>query len=245
MIVSQQDIELINNPKIRRREIMLPVRHGKRWGEKKKCPVKEGSICRLEARPPHGRYRAQAELEPTRARSVLMLIDLYMAPVKTTTITVLTVAQVGDEWRVRFEKGEHPELFDTNLYLCRDNDFTAVASRQTVRGDAPYLAPLAKDLERARAKAADKRTEPVRSNMAVLRAAHRRLALRRHTMTVEQRRDHERLGKAIEKCAVSLGGSVADGGTVGSSDCAQDVEARVSDADTKSSTRSVLRPVAA
>jgi hypothetical protein len=56
----------------------------------------------------------------------------------------------------------------------------------------------------ARKKAREKRDLPTANGAAALRLAHRKLAMRKHTMSVEQRRQLERVGKAIAKLSSEL-----------------------------------------
>jgi hypothetical protein len=88
-----------------------------------------------------------------------------------------------------------------------------------VRGDPEYLAPLAEDLVRARAKALEKRSEPNRSDMATIRSAHKRMAERKHTMKVSARRRLALIERETAKLDAEL--SVDDSGTLGPSECAE------------------------
>ena len=106
MIVPQAEIEQIQS-KIRRRVIELPVQHGKRFGELKKCPMRAGGVYRLKARIPHERYLAEAQQKSTRARGVLWLIERCEQTQKTVKITVRDPPErQGDVWIVRFFKGD-------------------------------------------------------------------------------------------------------------------------------------------
>lgn len=219
MIVSQAEIDLIQDPKTHRRELHLPVRHG-RHGERKRCPMHVGGVYHLKPPIPYDQYRARAEQQLGRARSVLWLIGRcerhYSRPL---TITVSDVQRHGDTWTVRFLKGDHAEYFRGPVFLARHNDFTMVPSQQTVRGDPEYLAPLAEDLARARGKALEKRLEPNRSDLAAIRAAHKRMAERKHTMKVATRRRLALIERETAKLDAEL--SVDGGGTLGPSDCAE------------------------
>jgi hypothetical protein len=204
MLVDPSVIDQINS-KIRRRVLELPVKQGSRFGELKKCPMREGGVYKLQAAIPYGKHRAIAEAQPTVARSVLLLIERCMTPAKTVMITVTEpVVRNGDRWVVRFEKGDWSDQGDEDVYLCRDNDFTTIASRQTVKGDPPLMTPFAKDLEHARKKAREKREQPYRSDMALLRAAQRRMAVRKHDMQITARKRLALIERETEKLASEL-----------------------------------------
>lgn len=229
MIVSQAEIDEIRSARIRRRTLLLDVRFGE-FGERKRCPMRVGHVYRLTPRVRPAEHRTLAEVQPTRARAVIAFIGLCESKGRDVTITVRDIQTDGRSWIVSFEKGSH-DVRDQDIFLCRDNDFTMSASRQTVRGDPPYTPPFAEDLRRAREKAAEGRAEPNRSSMAAMRAAHRRMAVRKHTMTVAARRQLERVGKAIERLDAIL--SVDTGASLGSSERAQSLEAPESDGDTE------------
>jgi hypothetical protein len=162
MIVSQAEFDQITS-KIRRRILHLPVRHGAKWGELKRCPVREGGVYVLRPPVPYERYAVEADEQPTRARAALLLIDLCNRPVRTVNITVTeSPERQGDTWIVRFEKGDWREQSGRDVFLARQNDFTMISSRQTVKGDPPLMSQFAEDLEHARAKALERRASPER-----------------------------------------------------------------------------------
>jgi hypothetical protein len=203
----QVDPSLIDriNGRIRTRVLGLPVMHGRRFGELKKCPMREGGVYELQAAVPYSRHRAVAEEQPTVARGVLLLIECCMIPTKTVTITVTEpVTRKDDRWIVHFEKGDWRAQSDKDVFLARQNDFTTIASRQTVRGDPPLMTSFAKDLERARKKAEEKREQPNRSDMALIRAAQRRMAVRKHDMRITARKRLALIERETEKLAVEL-----------------------------------------
>ena len=219
MLVDLSVLEQING-RIRRRVLELPVQHGQRFGELKKCPMREGGVYTLQAAIPYARHRAVAERQPTRALGVLALIERCMNPAKTVTITVTEpVTRHEDRWIVRFEKGDWAGQLDEDVYLSRDNDFTTIASRQAVRGDPPLMTPFAAHLEHAREKAREKREQPYRSDMAAMRAAHRRMAVRKHDMRITARKRLALIERETEKLASEL--SVEEDAILLSSDCAQ------------------------
>lgn len=164
MIVQQSTIDQIRS-KIRRRVLHLPVLYGQKLGEQsqrplKKCPLREGDVRTLEAAIPRKALRERAELQPTAAKAVLAWIDLCQAPVISVEITVTSVVREGDVWIVRFEKGDWRPQSDRPVYLARSNDFTMIASKQTVKGDPELLSPVADDIRRARRKALEGRVSP-------------------------------------------------------------------------------------
>ncbi|HEY7831781.1 MAG TPA: hypothetical protein VIC06_14560 [Solirubrobacteraceae bacterium] len=162
MIVTQQEIDLILHPKIRRRVLTLPVRNGKRWGERKKCPVRKGCSYTLRSSPPYAQHKINAERQPTRARAVLDLVERCQQPTRAATITVLDVERQDGSWVIRFDLGDQSTVFDNPVYLARYGDFTMIEGKQAVQGD-PELAPtLAEDLAKARAKAREARVNPDR-----------------------------------------------------------------------------------
>lgn len=160
LLINQSELELILNPKIRRRSISLPVRRGKH-GELKR-PPKVGGVHRLKARVPYERYQAEAQEQPTRARAVLALIVRCERQRREVTITVLAVKRVQESWLITFEKGDQSAVIDRPIYLSKYGDYTLQPSRQAVRGDPEVLMPLAKDLEKARARALERRVHPQR-----------------------------------------------------------------------------------
>ena len=188
MIVSETVIDQIGS-KVRRRVLELPVQRGK-LGELRRCPLPVGTKETLRPRVPYDNHLVDARRQPTRARAVLALIDACLQPVRAQRITVTQVDRVGDVWVVRFVKGEHPELFDRDVYLARDNDFTFDASRQTVKGDPPLCAPFAGDLERAREKALEKRVDP---DLLVIRGVKDALSPLQQSLVAMKARNRLRL----------------------------------------------------
>jgi hypothetical protein len=160
MNISQSELQLILNPKIRKRWLTLPVKRGSE-GELKKCPMKAGGVYRLKARVPYERFREQAEAQPSRARAVLALIERCDRPTAGVTVTVRSVPMIEDDaWMVCFEKGDHASVLDRPLFLARSGDYTFSASRQAVPGDPEVLMPLAADLEKARRRAREEQVTP-------------------------------------------------------------------------------------
>jgi hypothetical protein len=184
MIVDQAVIDQIRG-KMRRRVLELPVEYGK-LGELK-LPVREGGVYTLKPPIPYMRYRGEVERhQPTRARAVLRLIDLCDMPRRTVTITVTHPPErQGDKWLIRFEKGDWRGQSDQPVYLARTNDFTTIASMQTVPGDPEFLTPFAEDLRRAREKAVERRVSPERQ--AVKRRADDANTLQRSMTNMKAR----------------------------------------------------------
>lgn len=196
--VDQQTVEAICSARARLRELTLPVLYGSA-GERKKCPMREGRPVRLVARIPYREHREQAEREPTRAQAVLRLIDLCMAPRKSVEVTPVSVQRIAEDWHVRFVKGDQSTY--EPLFLSRTRDYTTIRDELDA-GEVVLLSSEA--MAYARQKAREKRDLPTSNGAAALKLAHRRLAMRKHAMSVKQRRQLERVGKAIEKLAEEL-----------------------------------------
>lgn len=240
--VTQAEIDQIRG-KMRRRVLHLPVEHERIKGTArhprtgrtlsacdvvggkaiKRCPLRERSVTTLAPGVTHAQYRAQAQAQPTRARGVLWFLD-RCETLRTVTITVTKVERQRDVWLVRFEKGERQELFDRDVFLCRQNDFTMDASRQTVRGDAPYLAPLAEDMRRARAKASERRVSPQQQLVSKMQGDAETLAQSLAAMKDRQRLKRvEFLQREMSKLAVQF--SVDERGIVSTSAQAESAHA--------------------
>lgn len=213
MIVSQADLDLILNGKIRRRVIQLPVRHGK-FGERKRCPVRKGGAYRLRALPPYARHKTRAERQPTRARAVLHLFDLCQQPARTAAITVLDVERQDDTWVVRFNLGDQSTAFDRPVFLAKYGDYTMTPSKQSVPGDPEVMMPLAEDLARARAKARESRLSPERQ--VVVRAKGLVSPLEKSLSEMKARNRLRLILKQLDILTDEL--SVPEGATVPASD---------------------------
>lgn len=120
MIVSEEELSLILNPRIRQRTVRLPVRYGE-FGERKKCPVRRGGVYTLRAAVPYAQLVLEAAQMPSRAMSVLWLFDACSVPVFTATVEV-TVNSVSLEedgwWLVRFSKGDRSDVLDRPRWLA-------------------------------------------------------------------------------------------------------------------------------
>lgn len=132
MIVQQGVFDLIRNPKIRQRELQLPLRRGA-LGELKRCPVRSGRTYVLERGIAYAEIKQRAEGLPDRARAVLWLYDRCDQPQRTVTITVHTVVKDDHRnvWVVRFVLGD---LTDGRRFLAAtpgppSGDYTEDASR--------------------------------------------------------------------------------------------------------------------
>lgn len=168
MNVPQAQLDLILNPKMRQRTLTLPVRRGKA-GELKRCPMRQGGVYNLRASVPYDRHLSKAREQPTRSRSVLKLIDLCEIPKRTVLVTVLRVERLGDEWHVKFVRGDTSANIDRPVFLAKYADYTLVASKQSVPRDPEVMMPLAEDLARARAKARERRFSPQEEGVARMR----------------------------------------------------------------------------
>jgi hypothetical protein len=180
-------MDLICNRKIRKRTLMLPLRHeplraarhpktGRALtgpgtqGTVIRCPLKPGGTYQLQAQPPHERYErwlCEAASQPTRARAVLWLIEKGDEPRKTIKITVLDIAKRDNKWSVRFARDTDESLrehldSDQALFLKR----TAGTTRTRDELDAgEVLAPLKDDLEKARRERDRKRATPQQQSL--------------------------------------------------------------------------------
>ena len=210
MIVSQRDLDLIRNPRIRQRVLEVPVRHG-RFGELKACPMKPESVYRLRAPSRWSDHKARAAGQPTRARAVLWLIDQCETP-RTQLVTVTSVERQENTWLVRFVLGDRSDLCDRDVFLARHNDFTMAASRQTVRGDPPVMSPLAEDMRRAREKAREQRTTPHREEVKRLHDRASTLASEIASMKTRNRLRlaAKELARAEAELAVDSGGTLTE-----------------------------------
>jgi hypothetical protein len=129
----------------------------------KACPMRKGGKYTLTPRVPVDAYRGEAESQPTRARSVLCMIDKCEAPVRTVTITVTHPPERhGNVWLIRFAKGDRASDLDRPIFLSKYGDYTMSASKQAVPGDPEVQFPFAEDLAKARAKTRERRASPQR-----------------------------------------------------------------------------------
>ena len=210
MIVAQAELDAILDRKVRKRLLELPVRYAPKLGAGdkgalKRCPMRRGGVYQLFPPLPFERFLARASEQPSRARSVLWLIDRVQRwTPRGVTITVSQPPErQGDVWLVRFVKGDEQEYFDDTLpYLSGDGGFTMVASRQAVPGDPPYCAPFAEDLEKAREDARKKRLTPAQEAVEKMRAeAH---TCREVMATVKAGNRMRLIQKELQKLAAEL-----------------------------------------
>jgi hypothetical protein len=225
LVVDQQAVEAIRSARLRLREITWPVRYGPQ-GELKKCPLREGHAETLVARVPYKEHRECAERQPTRAHAVLLLIDLCSTRRLSVEITPVAVVRDGPVWRVRFVRAD--QSIGAPLFLSRTRDYTTVRDEL---GAGEVVLPSAEAMEHAHQKAREKRDLPASNGAAALKLAHRKLALRKHTMTVAQRRQLERVGKAIEKLGTEL---ALDSSAIFALSGVQDQEAAQAEGNTES-----------
>jgi hypothetical protein len=203
--VDQQTVEAVRSARLRLREITLPVEYARPPYSpagtlvRKKCPMVKGKPVTLIARVPYAEHRARASQRPTRALAVLTLIDLCLVPRKTVEVTPTSVEREGNIWRVRFVKGDH--AIGAPLFLSRTRGYTTVTDEL---GAGEVVLPTIEDMRKAREKAQLKRDLPKSNGAAALKLAHRNLALRKHTMTIAQRRQLDRAGKAIDRLVGEL-----------------------------------------
>jgi hypothetical protein len=219
VIIPQAEINRINS-RMRQRVLRLPVRRGKKWGELKRCPMREGGVYGLQARVPYDTYITEAQQKPSRAQAVLWLIDRCDTRRHKVMVTVTAVEKQGDVWIVRFEKGDWRSQSDRPVYLARNNDFTMIASQQTVAGDPELLTPFAEDLRRAREKAVERRTSPqiAETRKAIDHAG----TLQQSMMSMKTRNLAKRAERTLRALEVALlSESVVDSETVAATDGSQ------------------------
>jgi hypothetical protein len=223
VLIDQATFDSIRLLKLR--ELRLPVCRG-RLGELKRCPLRAGSVRRLKLDLlciSCGPCREDAEHEATRARAVLRFIDdapLFAKRVqrkRAIVITVHTVERQGQEWLVRFIKGEDRSLLDRPVFLAKYGDYTMTPSKQAVRGDPEVLSPFAKDLEEARRRALEKRVSPQQQALSRIRADTDTLLA---AMTAMKDRNRLKLiRREIDKLAAKL--SVEESAMLSASGCAE------------------------
>jgi hypothetical protein len=240
MIVDQATLDRIQ--RLRQRTLALPVRRGRlpRKGSTKahrtdakggtalrRCPMRKGGVYHL--RPtltdiPCDSCREDVEQrESTRARAALRFIDdaprfaKRIQRKRTITITVQHVERQGDQWLVRFEKGDHADQLDRPVFLSKYGDYTMSASKQAVRGDPEVLMPLEADLAKARAKAIERRVSPQQQALDRIRADTDTLLA---AMTAMKDRNRLKLiRREIDKLAAKL--SVEESAMLQPSVCAE------------------------
>jgi hypothetical protein len=130
--VPQGVFDLICNPKIRQRELQLPLRHGA-VGELKPSPMRPDRAYVLKRGIAYAEIKQRAEGLPHRARAVLWLYDRCDQPQRSVMITVHTVErdEHRDVWVVRFVLGD---LVDGRRFLAATpgppgGDYTGDPSR--------------------------------------------------------------------------------------------------------------------
>jgi hypothetical protein len=161
ILVSLAEFDAIR--KLRVRTLELPMRYGSCFGERKRCPVRKGGVYGLGVRVPYEQYR---DLQPTRARSVLWLIDRCFEIPEPRRITVYDVHYESrlEKWIVRFVLGDHAGMLDEPVFLGRSEDYT-LAKSQSLPGAGEVMGPSPKDVERARRVAKESRTRPVQASL--------------------------------------------------------------------------------
>jgi len=220
MNITQQEMDAILNPRVRRRTLSIPVRKGS-LGELRR-PPKVGGVHRLRVPVPQAAYRARAELQPSRARAVLDFIARCERRPKDIVVTVQSkpVREIRDGvevWTFIFEKGDHASAQDRPVFLAKVGDYTLTQSRQAVPGDPEVLTPLASDLAKARAKALERRVGPQQQAIARMHAELDTLALAMRSMKARER--IKRLRKELDKLAEQS--SVDNGDTLTESERAE------------------------
>lgn len=217
--------------KIARRRSRRGLTVGEAWN---RCPVQPGVAYQLRGRDRTveeldlalrragepsvvDRYlRARARPAPTRARAVTALLvamdpllDMLEPARRPFPITVVRVDQMPDHWEVSFVLGDRA-AHDEPVFLGRGRDYVMSAS-QSIDPDAAVLTPLAKDLEAARRKAAEKRLTPQEQTLARIRAEHETLRASMLSMKARNRlRQLEReTARLAEQLALDAGATLS------------------------------------
>lgn len=201
MFVSQAELDLILNAKIRQRFFSLPVRYGP-LGERKRCPARVGGVYRLRAVPPLEIYRRRAESQPTAARRVLAYITQCELPRPSVLVTVFDVALVGEpseHYRISFERGDQSAYFDRAVFLRPGGGYTT-------EGDVLEAGEVAvgSGSERARIVALAKRYNQQEQNLQRARGEVQTL---RESMVEMKRSTRNRLAlieRELQKLAVEM-----------------------------------------
>lgn len=209
MIVSQAEIGLVLNSKMRRRMMRLPAPN-------RKCPVKYGSSYRLQPSTGAKGQVTIVVIEPprrerlaaiTRSDAIREGYASVQGALEAWECTHGQPAMNEMVWVVAFardEKGECAEFVnqDGSFYLAKVGDYTSYANRQAVRGDPPLLPLSAEDLARARA-AATARVSPQIGSIARMRAESQAL---REAMAAMRDRNALRMLGEIERKLDQLAG---------------------------------------
>ena len=184
IFISSREMDAILNRKIRKRTLELlartdrvrPAKHPKigrvlaaakpsSGAHTKRCPLREGGTYMLVERQPYDQWRRAAGKESTRAWSVLWWIARCEQAPRKVEITVLKVDRVGPVWIVRFARekdGEVKDHIDTHpVFLARGAGYTV----SDEIGAGEVLGPLREDMEEARRKMREERTNPQRQNV--------------------------------------------------------------------------------
>lgn len=206
MIVSQHDLELILNPRIRQRTFMLPVRRGK-WGELKRCPARKGGVYTLRAGVPYERYRREAGKLGSQRAGVLWLIDRCEQPTAGVLVTVSSVELAETHWLVGFVKGDQSDRLDKPRLLAArpggaGGDYTNVPGLALSGAAEEIQAPLqskyaerswqrrtdglSEQRERIQAAVATARLEAVKQNIGSAAVRKRLKSLEHHLRAWEQ-----------------------------------------------------------
>jgi hypothetical protein len=229
LIIPQAEIDEIQNSKVKRRILYIPVKYsrgratpvhpktGRRLAVARqaklttevpsRCPCRKGGVYNLTPPPPLDRYREQAARQPSHARAVLWFIDRCGRQPKPVKIPVTQTprTQLVDGtlvWVVRFEPGDRRELFDRSVYLSKVGDYTMTASTQAVPGDPELMSPLAEDIAKARLKALERRVSPERE--VITQAKGALSPLQRSMSEMRCRTRLARVLKELEKIEAEL-----------------------------------------
>jgi hypothetical protein len=206
MIVAQRDIDLVLNPRLRRRMMRLPVH------PKVPCPVRLGKPYGLQPRP---FVKAQVRITVIQLRrealQALSLADArregYASPAGALDAYRRANGPSADDqqvWVVSFVRGEEDEFMaqDTPVYLARFGDFTTREGRQAVPGDPEYCPVSSDRVEAARVMALASRSLPARR--AITRAEGEVATLREAMTTMRARNRAKLIERELGKLTVEV-----------------------------------------
>lgn len=230
IVLPQREIDAIRNPRIRRREIRLPVRREAVRGSAvhplsrralegaptleqqrpsgaatRRCPLRAGGNYAVRGDGVAVRYaelRKAVADAPNRARGVVWLLQQVEDETRPLRITVREVLREGDEWVVRFW------LDSTRAIQERLDDTPILLARGA--GYAPWdeidagelMSPLAEDLRAARQRMREGRAAPQRE--ALQRAAGEVTRCREVMQGVKQRTRLALALKEIERARAEV-----------------------------------------
>jgi hypothetical protein len=197
VIASQLDIDLVLNPKLRRRMLRLPAS----GSPKERCPLRVGAVYNLQPRA------------FTKGQVVITVTNAYREPLDALTVNDARREGHGgvqgalEAWRrshglpkggqlvwvVEFVRGDESEWVNSDqpVYLAKyGGDYTTNAAKQAVRGDPELAMPLPGAAETARVMALATRQAPAARSIGRVREEVETL---REAMTTMRARNRVKL----------------------------------------------------